>query len=69
MPRRRHQLIEDLRVDRRAVGDDLHRSHLQRVQGPAEKPAYGVGVAPGRHEHVDDLPVLVDGPVHIPPRR
>jgi hypothetical protein len=67
MPRRRQQLIEHPWVDRRGVGHDLDRRHLQHRQGSAEEPPSGIGVPTGRHEHVDDLAVLVDGPVHVAP--
>jgi hypothetical protein len=54
-------------ADGRCVGDDLDRCDLQRGQGSAEEPAGGVGVPTCRHEHVDDLPVLVDRPVDVAP--
>jgi hypothetical protein len=36
-------------------------------QCPLEEPTGSLGVAAGRNQHVDDLPVLVDRPVHVPP--
>jgi hypothetical protein len=37
------------------------------VVNAGEEPSGRVPVAAGRHVHVDDLPVLVDGPVHVAP--
>ena len=42
MPRCRDQLVEDSRVDRRGVGDDVGGAHFQGGQRAAEKPAGGV---------------------------
>jgi 2'-5' RNA ligase len=67
MPRRRDQLLHHGRVDRGGVGHDLARRHLQHGQRSLEEPAGRGRIAFRRDEHVDDLPVLVDGPVHIPP--
>jgi hypothetical protein len=67
MPRRRHQLLEHPRVDGCGIGDHLGRPDLQRGQRTLEEPASSPAVATGRHVHVDDLPVLVDGPIDIAP--
>jgi hypothetical protein len=67
VPRRRDQLIEHGRVHRRSVGDHLGGSHLQRGDRAAEEPPCRHRVAPGGDEHVDDLAVLVDSAVHVPP--
>jgi hypothetical protein len=40
---------------------------LQMVKARWKKPAGAVGVAAGGDEHVDDLPVLVDGAVDVAP--
>jgi hypothetical protein len=67
VPRGRHQFLEHPRIDRCSVGDHPGRDHLQRDQSPAEESAGRVAVATVRHEHVDDLAVLIDSPVHVPP--
>jgi hypothetical protein len=67
MPRRRHQVLEHGRVDRGGIGDHLNRDHLQRRQGSLEEPAGRGGVPASGDQHVDDLPVLVNRPVHVPP--
>ena len=67
VPRRRDQLVEHPRIDGRRVGDHLRWCHLQRGQRPAEEPAGSIPVATLRYEHVDDLPVLVDGPIDVTP--
>ncbi|GAA1378322.1 hypothetical protein GCM10009661_49640 [Catellatospora chokoriensis] len=67
VPRLRGQLFEHGWVDGGGVGDHLGGVHLQHRQRAAEEPAGRTGVAAGRHEHVDDLRVLVDGPVHVAP--
>jgi hypothetical protein len=67
MPRRRDQLLHDCVVDPGGVGDDLARRHLQRGQRCLEEPTGRGRIPVRRDEHVDDLTVLVDGPVHVPP--
>ena len=67
MPRRRDQFVEHPWVDLSRVGDNLGRSDLQCDQRSAEEPAGGVGVPSGRDQHVDDLSMLVDGPVDVAP--
>ncbi|GAB3865623.1 hypothetical protein GCM10027610_116020 [Dactylosporangium cerinum] len=67
VPRRRNELIEDSRIHRRRVSDHFGGSHLQHGHRPAEEPSCRGGVAAGGEEHVDDLPVLVDSAVHVPP--
>jgi hypothetical protein len=52
---------------RRLVGDDLDRDDRRYADGPLEEAVGGLGVAARGHEHVDDLPGLVDRTVHIPP--
>src|ERR1035441_10656970 len=37
------------------------------ANGTGEEPRRSLGIASLRHEHVDDLAVLVDSPVDIPP--
>jgi hypothetical protein len=67
VPRRRDQLLEHAGVDRGGVGDHLAGCHFQCRQRPSEEPPRGVSVPAGRDEYVDDLPVLVDGSIHVPP--
>jgi hypothetical protein len=67
MPRGRQQVGQHRRVDRRGVGHHLDRLRPQRLQGASEEPASRGSVPAGRHQHVDDLPVLVNSPVHVPP--
>jgi len=61
------QFVKHGRVDRCGVGDHLGRGHLQGSQRPLEESAGRVSVSAGRDQHVDDLPVLVNGPVHVAP--
>jgi hypothetical protein len=67
MPRRRHQLLEHGRVDRRSVSDGLDRRHHQHPQRPSEEATGRLGVPADREQHVDDLPVLVDRPIDVAP--
>jgi hypothetical protein len=67
MPRRRCQVLDHGRVDRGRVGNDLDRCHLQRSESSLEEPARRGRIPAGRDQHVDDLPVLVDGPVDVAP--
>jgi len=67
MPGRRDQLVEHPRVDRGGVGDHLARDDLQHRECPGEEPAGRSGVTVGRDQHVDDLPVLINRPIDVPP--
>jgi hypothetical protein len=67
VPGRRQQLIEDHWVGRRPVGDDLDRHRHGRSDGPFEEPTRRRHIPPRSHEHVDDLPELVDRPVDVAP--
>jgi hypothetical protein len=67
MPRGRDQLVQHRWVHRRGVGDHLAGRHLQHRERLLEEPPGRLGVAAGREEHVDDLPVLVDRAVDVPP--
>jgi hypothetical protein len=67
MPGRGQRLIEDSRVGRCLVGDDLHRRHTGRDPRPLKEPPGRLGVPPGRRVHVDDLPELVDRTVEVHP--
>ena len=67
IPRRGNQLIEHRRVHRHRVSDHLGGSHLHHGHRPADEPACRSSVAAGGDEYLDDLAVLVDGPVHVPP--
>jgi hypothetical protein len=63
----RSQLIEDTRVDRRLVGNDLHWGDLGGIQRPGEEAACRCGVPPLGEVDVDDLAELVYRPVHVTP--
>jgi hypothetical protein len=45
----------------------VRRTSFRHARYPAEEPPGRVSVPAGRDQHVDDLPVLVDRPVHVPP--
>src|SRR5215211_6698583 len=49
------------------VGDDLDRSEHGGGKGTVEERPRRRGLPSGRDVHVDDLPVLVHGPVDVPP--
>jgi hypothetical protein len=49
------------------VGDDLDRDDRRYADGPLEEAVGGLGVARRGHEHVDDLPGLVDRAVDVAP--
>jgi hypothetical protein len=66
MQRRGDELIQDSRIGRGAVGGDLGRDRA-RAQRPGEEPPGGRQVTPDGEQHVDDLAVLVDGPVQVRP--
>jgi hypothetical protein len=67
MPCCRQQLLQHRRIGRCLVSDDLHRCDPRRADGPFEEPARRRRVASRRDEHVDDLPELIDRPIHIAP--
>jgi hypothetical protein len=67
VPCRGHDQIEDARIGRRAVGDDLRRCHTGDASGALEEPTGRLAVPSSAGVHVDDLPVLVDRPVQIHP--
>jgi hypothetical protein len=56
-------------VDRGGVGDHLGSVTFSVDSARRKNLPSRVGVAAGRDEDVDDLPVLVDRPVHVPPHR
>jgi hypothetical protein len=60
------QLVEDPRVDRRAVGRDLDRDRA-RSQRPGEEAPRGRQVTPHGQQDIDDLAMLIDRPVEIDP--
>jgi hypothetical protein len=64
VPGTRNQLLEDGWVDRRRVGDDLGRAGAV-LEGAGDESAGGRQVPRRGHQHVDDLPELVDRPVQI----
>ena len=61
------QLLDNGWIDRGGVGDHLARRHLQHRQGSVEEPTGCGRITAGGDQHLDDLPVLIDGPVHLPP--
>jgi hypothetical protein len=65
VPGRGDKLVEGGGVDRCGVGDHLARRHLQHRKCPAKELSGRVGVAAGRDEYVDDLPMLVDRSVDV----
>jgi hypothetical protein len=67
MPDRRQQLLKHRRVHRRVVGDHLNWRDPHCADGALEEPAGRCRVPPRGHEHVDDLPELVDRAVDIAP--
>ena len=67
MPGGRQQLLEHRRVHRRVVGDHLDWRDPRRADGALEEPAGRCRVSPRGHEHVDDLPELVDRAVDVAP--
>ena len=60
------QLIERARVGRRPVCGDLARAEAV-LEGASEEPASGCQGPLFRDQHVNNLPILVDGPVQIHP--
>jgi hypothetical protein len=66
VPSTRRELVDDPRIDRRPVGRDLDRSRSERQRAGERRPR-GRTVAALRQQHVDDLPVLIDGPVQVTP--
>jgi hypothetical protein len=60
-------VFEHAEVGRGVVGDDLVGLGDGGGEGPVEESARSRGVPPLRDVHVDDLPVLVDRAVHVPP--
>jgi hypothetical protein len=59
--------LEHYRIRRCSVGDHLYGGHLRGVDGLLEEPAGRLDVSPRGHEHVDDLPELVNRPVDVAP--
>ena len=62
----RHQLVEYPRVGGRVISGDLNWGRPV-FQGTGEESPGGHHVPLLGDQHVDDLPVLVDGPVQIDP--
>jgi hypothetical protein len=67
VPGRRPQLIQYAGIDRRGVGDDFSRDHLECAQRSGEEPAGRRSVPAGRDQHVDNLAVLINRPVDVAP--
>jgi len=62
MQRRRDQFVKDPQINVRAVGRDLSRDRA-RTQCSSEEAPRGRQVTPRRQQDVDDLAMLIDGPV------
>ena len=62
----RDQLVQDPRVDRGPVRRHLHWDGAG-AQRPGEELPRSAQITPGAEQDVDDLTVLVDRPVQIPP--
>ena len=62
----RDQLVQDTRVSRRPIGGDLHRDGSGAQHAGKELPR-SRQITPGAEQDVDDLTVLVDRAVQIPP--
>ena len=67
VPGRGEEFVEYGGVDRGRVGDHLAGRDLQHPERPSEELPGRVGVTPHGDQDVDDLPVLVDGPVDVAP--
>jgi hypothetical protein len=67
VPGRRQQVLQQGRVHRRLIGGDLGRRDLRRIDRPFEEALGRLHVAPPGDIDVDDLPELVDGPIHVVP--
>jgi len=65
--RARDVLIDDARVDRCSIGRHLDRSGTQ-PQRAGEERSRRAAVSPFRDQDVDDLAMLVDGPVEVDQR-
>jgi hypothetical protein len=65
MPGTRGQLIDDLRVDRRLVGDELNGGKPGGVQRPGEEVASSRQITLCRDQHIDNLADLIDGSVQV----
>jgi hypothetical protein len=61
-----HQLIDHPQVGGRAVGGDLGRGRSV-LECAGEESAGARQIPLRRHQHIDDLPELVDCPVHVTP--
>jgi hypothetical protein len=66
MEHARHELIDDSEERPRSIGNDLGRRAMTR-QRRREEPSRGSGIASWGHLDVDDLAVLVDGPIEVAP--
>lgn len=66
MPRGLREVADSARVYRRPVGRDLDRSPTVGQGSGEEGPRRG-GMAASGDQHVDDLAVLIDGPVEVTP--
>ena len=64
--RRRDQLVDHARKGRSTIGDDLRGGAMRPKRG-GEEPPCGGDISVLGDEHVNDLAVLVDGPVDVPP--
>jgi hypothetical protein len=60
------EFVEHPRVDRRPVGGDLDRRGANVQRGAEQRPRR-TGVAALGHQDIDDLAVLIDGPIEVGP--
>ena len=65
--RRRDQFVKDPQINVRAVGRDLYRDRARTQQCSSKEAPRGRQVTPRRQQDVDDLAMLIDGPVEIGP--
>jgi hypothetical protein len=64
MPRVRCEFIDDSRIDRRVIGDDLDRG-WPVGQGSGEERPRSRAIAPLGEQDVDDLAALIDRPTQV----
>ena len=66
VPRLGHQLVEHPRIGRGPVGGHLSRPS-RRAQGPGKEPSGRRKIPLRRGQNINDLPILVDRPLHVHP--
>jgi hypothetical protein len=65
VPRGRHDFVDHARVDGCSIGRNLDRRRAERHSADEESPRRRISAL--ADQHVDDLPVLIDGPVEVGP--